>query len=73
MAKMLESYCTKALGEWVDYGFTAHEDGDHFLVVEHYGQEIGRYNATTVSFDEVLKDCHQHYNEDVLLGHALEG
>jgi len=62
MAKMLESYCTKALGEWADYGFTAHEDGDHFLVVEHYGQEIGRYNATTVSFDEVRKDCCQHYN-----------
>jgi len=73
MAKMLEDYCTKALGEYADMGFTAHEDGDHFLVVEHYGQEIGRYNATKVSFDEVRKDCHQHYNEDVLLGHALEG
>lgn len=72
MAKMLEIYCTKALGEYAELGFAAHED-DHFLVVEHYGQEIARYNATTVSFDEVLKDCHQHYNEDILLGHALEG
>jgi uncharacterized protein YozE (UPF0346 family) len=73
MAKLAEEYCTKALGEYAELGFTAHEDDDHFLVVCHYGEEIARYNATTVKFDEVLKDCHQHYNEDVLLGHALEG
>ena len=73
MSKLAQGICTAALGEYADKGFTAHEDGDHFLILEHYGVEIARYNASKVEPSEVLKDCCQHYNEDVLLGHALEG
>lgn len=73
MAKLAQAICTAALGEYKDKGFTAYEDGDHFLVIEHYGEEIARFNATKVELEEIKKVCHQHYNEDILLGHALEG
>jgi hypothetical protein len=36
------------------------------------GFTIGKYTPASNPNIEA-KDCHQHYNEDVLLGHALEG
>ena len=68
MSRLAEGICTAALGEYKDKGFTAHETDDHLLVIEHYGKEIARYNVTKVELEEVKQDCHQHYNEDILLG-----
>lgn len=68
MSRLAEAICTAGLGKYKDLGFTAYEDDDHFLVIEHHGKEIARYNVTKVELEEVQQDCHQHYNEDILLG-----
>lgn len=72
MAKMLEEYCTRMLGEYAKQGFTAHEDDDHFLVVEHYGEEIARFNANKITITKMQLACHQHLNKDVVAGELAQ-
>lgn len=73
MARLAEQLCTASLGEYKDKGFAAYEMDDHFLVIEHHGKVIARFFSSTATIEEIQKACHQHYNEDILLGHALEG
>lgn len=65
---MTEEICTHALGGYKKHGFIAYETDDHTLVIEHYGEVIARLNATKTTIAELQQVCHQHLNEDILLG-----
>jgi len=68
MSRLAEKICTAALGEYKDKGFKAYEEDDHFLAIEHYGEVIAHFFSATATIEEIQKACHQHLNEDILLG-----
>lgn len=65
MSKLAEQVCTASLGEYRDMGFRAYEADDHILVLEHDGDLIARFNATSVTVETLQSTCHQHLNEDI--------
>ncbi len=65
MSRLAEAVCTAGLGEYKEMRFRAYEQDDHILILEHEGQIIGEFNATSTTIEVLQATCHQHLNEDI--------
>ena len=72
MPKLAQELCTRGLGKYAEMGFTAYEEDDHTLVLEHEGKFVGRFSVTGVTLEELQKACHQHLNEDIFRSKNME-
>jgi len=68
MPRLAEGICTSALGEYKNKGFKAYEEDDHFLALEHNGEVFAHFFSSTATIVAIQQACHQHLNEDILLG-----